>query len=877
MRRPFEDEYPMRPLDTSAAEAAAPTLQYTNEDYNTLASKLYTQTNTILPVPVQPRPKYAGTDISVASPTDLFKDSIRLESKHGPFVEQLLRKSNCTHVILNAHQFWDFLVEWFSLMSKRLKNALRRRNVGKQPRHMHSQADVALLFVICENEFMRDAYLGLTFDLRSWWEAQRDGLPLPPIMPIKQGDERRDNLNATGLKRLQSLSQTVDADMFDMMSNSKFDSGFDVPAGERMLVLDPNADEFDQHIKISIEKVEDELDQGMLQGFYLGPPFMPIMILRHSYIVQKGKPRRICQANAPYNFTWEGEDVSLNAGISTEDMHPLALPTVFNFALNSMIAASLYAATGDADLKQEQIYTDYTAFYRYLVPMLFFAWTTCNFLHPSGCTCDMGTGFGQMSAPFLANRVMNVLLFYWSLLFLLLLDECTTWDVTTASACELGQSDMVSKAEYLDWSPELRDLARSLTANMPRSCVGWDKATSVRQWRQNRYSIARQAGYCVRDAIWESLPYARSGFFDDAQQSAPACMAPMIVSCILRLAALTGVDISIPKMQWAKTGMLAIATPLVEKPTCIEQLYFAFEPGFAVCLGRLMQNTTFKIFDTPERIAHCIAWATRLCDTAQQHSKHMISFSELQALAGLLVFIIMIRPELRGRMNSVWRCLGHAASQNSNYYQRRRMKMRISEAAIGDLREICHSLPLSPGYAFAPSTKPIGADLPVVFVLNDAAGASSVEDASQRFAGGGVWLYTAAANKTLWSNVQWTKEQLLTHSTEQELANANCSLEAVIELYPDHDIVEVLDSLSAVTTLRTLSCKSATLERQLRFRLTLLEAATQRIFSLWSERRHGTLADMQSKDQQDSFRAALEARGLPAPQSKPFLRPTPRF
>ena len=143
MRRPFEDEYPMRPLDTSAAEAAAPTLQYTNEDYNTLASKLYTQTNTILPVPVQPRPKYAGTDISVASPTDLFKDSIRLESKHGPFVEQLLRKSNCTHVILNAHQFWDFLVEWFSLMSKRLKNALRRRNVGKQPRHMHSQGQAS--------------------------------------------------------------------------------------------------------------------------------------------------------------------------------------------------------------------------------------------------------------------------------------------------------------------------------------------------------------------------------------------------------------------------------------------------------------------------------------------------------------------------------------------------------------------------------------------------------------------------------------------------------------------------------------------------------------------------------------------------------------
>ena len=226
-------------------------------------------------------------------------------------------------------------------------------------------------------------------------------------------------------------------------------------------------------------------------------------------------------------------------------------------------------------------------------------------------------------------------------------------------------------------------------------------------------------------------------------------------------------------------------------------------------------------------------------------------------------------------MNSVWRCLGHAASRQNNYYLQRRMKIRLSEAAISDLRVIGGSLPLSRGYAFAPSTKPIGADKPVVYVMNDAAGQSSTFE--HRIAGGGVWLYTATAHETLWSNVRWTATQLLTHSTEQELANANCSLEAVIKLYPDHDILEILDNLSAVTTLRHLSCKSHTLERQLRFRLTLLRTATQRVFTDWSARGDGTLADQLSKDEQSQFRAALAARHLPPAQATPFARPTPRF
>jgi hypothetical protein len=50
-----------------------------------------------------------------------------------------------------------------------------------------------------------------------------------------------------------------------------------------------------------------------------------------------------------------------------------------------------------------------------------------------------------------------------------------------------------------------------------------------------------------------------------------------------------------------------------------------------------------------------------------------------------------------------------------------------------------------------------------------------------------------------------------------------------------------------------------------------------RVFSVWSCREHGTLADMQSKDEQSQFREALAQRGLPPPCALPFARTTPRL
>ena len=247
------------------------------------------------------------------------------------------------------------------------------------------------------------------------------------------------------------------------------------------------------------------------------------------------------------------------------------------------------------------------------------------------------------------------------------------------------------------------------------------------------------------------------------------------------------------------------------------------------------------------------------------------------------MFMVQIRPELRALLNSSWRCLGRAKSEQTPWHFGRRFfldrKTTFSKQAQTDLLTLISSLWSRRGYACAPTTvEPDGTRNPRLFIMNDSAGRSSVEGDTS-FRGGGVWLFKDNAEYTPWSNTQWTDGQLDKHSTETEIANANCSLASLIKDHTGYDIIEVLDNQAAVQTLRTLGCRSVSLEDQLMYRLEILEQAPHdtRVFTVWSCREHGTLADMLSKNEMEAFRIAVEERGLPPPCSEPFTRTTPRL
>jgi hypothetical protein len=113
----------------------------------------------------------------------------------------------------------------------------------------------------------------------------------------------------------------------------------------------------------------------------------------------------------------------------------------------------------------------------------------------------------------------------------------------------------------------------------------------------------------------------------------------------------------------------------------------------------------------------------------------------------------------------------------------------------------------------------------------------------------------------------WDIEVLkLTHSTQQEMANGNASLAAVLrDAPPGIDIVEVYDSQATVHIARRLASSKPGMLPLIEERFELLDCATQkgiRVLTLWQDRDEGQLADDFSKSQWPAIRAQLE-RYLP--------------
>ena len=890
----FENEYPMRALPSYEAQAArAATNSFIAESYDRLETRLYTPTNVVDEVDVQSRPTYPDSGVRVAHPVELFRNLITLTPKHGPLASLLCDGAESFE--LTGTDFWHLLCLWVTLATQDCALASKWAAAGLKPLRRAKAGSVrALLLAIPDTEVFAPGAVGCVYDLREWWTAIQSGQPPPLIGPLVQHDERRPMLNSDGIAELTRLAPAADRDMVDMMAVSGFDSKQNTDP--RMFLLVPNATAFYEHMGHSVKKVEEELDKGILQGPFHGFPFLPVQVVENSYVVQKGKERRIGRGDAPYNFLWEDQDCSINASIELENFPEMRLPSIFTFAENVAIAQTLHTATGDARHGQEQVYSDWAAFYRWLVPMLFYWWTQCAILHPGGCVADAGTFFGSSASPGLANRCMNVLLWFWSVMVLIVLDKVTTWDVTAnggaGGPCEPGTSYMFAHCGYNDAAadgympPHVQRLADTIVADIPsHHASDWDRLDTARQWRQRRYNLAREEGLPMRDCIWNSIPYVFSGFFDDSQQSCAACFVQIIVGCVLRITELTGVKLSAPKLVWARPGLVGSVSLLRAEPRLVSHLAWTFKRGFAVALGREMNTLLWSLFDTQARIQEAAETVQRLIAGATG-THALVSVNELQSLAGLLMFMVMVRKDLRGLLNSVWRCLKRATTVAKTPWHRHRQHRQhcdntttLSAAAKEDLTLLVKCLRLRRGYAFSPTTVTPGGDgRPRVFIMNDSAGQSSVEG-DTTFRGGGVWIFADGAAETFWSNVAWTPEQLTKHSTETEMANATCSLAALVVTYPGFDFVEVLDSQAAVHTLRRLACRSASLERQVRYRLEVLQSLPPdtRVWTVWSCREEATLADMLSKNDLPGFRRALAARGLPPASAHALVRAPPKF
>ena len=256
-------------------------------------------------------------------------------------------------------------------------------------------------------------------------------------------------------------------------------------------------------------KAQKEEKLGILVRYPDQPVTLPMRVYQEGYTRDRsGKERRIGMGNSPgfggEGFLLEGEDISLNAWIDqtiSDNFPSYRMPTVAQHAENIAITSTLHSLTGDQRHRPEQLYSDWEAYYRSLVPAAAYLWMTCIVI--GGLYMDMGLYFGSSSAPPIAQRIMSTIVFWLQMVMVILLDKVTTWDVVHNREVKPGQTRMFEHSQY---GKEVHADKQDLVAGIAVSAAeGWDTGPRCRQWRQQRYDHAVAQGLTQREAIANTL------------------------------------------------------------------------------------------------------------------------------------------------------------------------------------------------------------------------------------------------------------------------------------------------------------------------------------------------------------------------------------
>ena len=142
----------------------------------------------------------------------------------------------------------------------------------------------------------------------------------------------------------------------------------------------------------------------------------------------------------------------------------------------------------------------------------------------------------------------------------------------------------------------------------------------------------------MREAIWQSIPYTSAGFFDDSQQSGASCFMLIILGTVIRLAELSGVMVSIPKLIWARPGLVGTPTLLKPIPRGVNDIDWSFATGLAVGLGRELDTIQWTVTDTEARVDEAIQRVRQLI-ASKSVGTAQVSVKDFQSATGLVLYL----------------------------------------------------------------------------------------------------------------------------------------------------------------------------------------------------------------------------------------------
>jgi hypothetical protein len=372
------------------------------------------------------------------------------------------------------------------------------------------------------------------------------------------------------------------------------------------------------------------------------------------------------------------------------------------------------------------------------------------------------------------------------------------------------------------------------------------------------------------DAFMETFPLDLEGYIDDSLCPTIDLFVDMFFVELLKYCDSVGIIVSDSKFQksnafgkrWTMNSDRTWAAPVV---------------GFLEPLGKRVVMTLLlgRVDDRPERLVNIIQRTLDFIAKALSR-KRMAIFDELESLLGVWMYIATTNPAITPLLQYPLRNLHAKFNLTVSKYRNLGTVIPLRHNAVRALNLCCAAAKRNPGIAFMQDTSPVNWAT-AIWVVHDAAGFSEEDPDSYR--GHFTLIYSVAHNLVHWVKGRWTAEELLHDSTTLESCGGNCALEKVLEKFPQGDIIECFDSLSATCGLRRLACHSETFSGQIEWRGDILTRLgfNRRIFIFWFPRESNTLCDNGSKGFFSVVMAQLQERGLPPLNDTSMPRAEPRF
>ena len=331
-------------------------------------------------------------------------DGFTFTAEHGPFVSRYLLPAGASTVTLSQEQIWFWICRWVEMAADDVARYTSTELGGKLPPDERGTHRMRALLWILPIEAFDPRAAPYTWDLRSYCAN-----PGCEIHPIRANDERRQtgmgSANfAENIERLQADFQSVDCDTPNQMARGVHTTVFDDERSFRGCVFGTNYPNYFDKASFAVERTLEEVAEGILDGPYLMPAFLPCRYFACNVAVQpSGKWRLTGDGGYPRAFSYRGQILAANESVRTEDKSKFTdyvLPTVFTFTRNLCIAQTCADDSGLFDLlAMVLLLTDWIAFYRCFVILLKYQYSQMNVRLPGGSTVDTAMFFGDRNFP----------------------------------------------------------------------------------------------------------------------------------------------------------------------------------------------------------------------------------------------------------------------------------------------------------------------------------------------------------------------------------------------------------------------------------------------------------------------------------------------